>query len=76
MSQQGPGSRASSDPDDGAAPDESGYRRDDYWRQQQSDLPPDAGTDGGKARDFEPVDDRVDKAVEQDEGSPTPDRGP
>lgn len=62
MSDEKPGPAPTDKDGGGARPDESGYRRDDYWRQQQEDLPADAGTDDGVARDFEPVDERVEPA--------------
>ena len=44
---------------DGAASDESGYRRDDYWRQAQEGLAPDAESEPAHGQAFETPEERA-----------------
>ena len=44
---------------DGASSEQSGYRRDDYWRQAQQDLPADAESEPAHGQDFETPEERA-----------------
>ncbi len=43
---------------DGASSDASGYRRDDYWRQEQEGLAPDAESNPAHGHDYDEVAER------------------
>ena len=52
-------------PADGASSDESGYRRDDYWRKAQEDLPADVESEPAHGQSFETPEERAEAERER-----------
>ena len=57
---------------DGASSEQSGYRRDDYWRKSQEGLPADVEPEPAHGQDFETPEERARSGPDDGDGADDP----